>query len=194
MDREFINFLKDAYNGGLCEEYKNEIRKCHEDKLSLVRLAMRQQSIPYIATKMHEGIITKEYVQNAFSGFLNGFILNDCDCVDGYTYTWYMEYAYDNDIILDADVTHISFTKDANVVVPQTKCPTIYISNGSVVHLICEGYNSVNVKIFDESEIIIDDMDESSNVFVYRYSDESSVEEGKFCLNGVKVFNKKLIL
>jgi len=194
MDKEYLNFLKDAYNGGLCNEYRDEIRRCHEDKLSLVRLAMRQQSIPYIATKMHEGTITKEYVQKAFGGFLNGFILNDCDCVDGYTYAWYVDYAYDNGINLDVDVAHVSFTKDVDVIVSATKCPVLYVSNGSKVRLICEGYNNINVKLFDESELIVEDMDASSNVVVYKYSDESKVERGKFCLKEPKVFVKELRL
>jgi hypothetical protein len=70
----------------------------------------------------------------------------------------------------------------------------LYVSNKSNLHLICEGYNSVNVKLFDNSKITIEELDEDSSVTVYKYSDDASVELGKFCLGNVKVFNKKLRL
>ena len=192
MDKEFIEFLKDAYSGGLCNEYRDEIRKCHEDKLSLVRLAMRQQSIPYIATKMHDGVITKAYLQKVFGDFLNGFVLEDCDGVDGYKYSWYVDYDCNKDLVVESDVVHISWTVGASVVVPQTKAPTIYISNRSKVHLVGEGFNTINVKLFDKSELIVEDIDENSEIVVYRYSDMANVVKGKYCLGKVKVFDKEL--
>lgn len=194
MDKEYLNFMKDAYNSGLCNEYRDEIRRCHEDKLSLVRLAMRQQSIPWIASKMREGVITKDYVQKAFSGFLNGFIMKDCDGVENYTYAWYVDYDYDNGITLDVDVAHVSFTSDVDVVVPKAKCPTIYVSNSSHCNIVLDGYNSPKVYIFDDSSVNIETADEYSTVVIYKYSEESVVSEGKFCLGNVRVFSKNLRL
>lgn len=194
MDKEYLNFMKDAYNSGLCNEYRDEIRRCHEDKLSLVRLAMRQQSIPYIASKMREGVITKDYVKKAFSGFLNGFILKDCDGVKNYTYAWYVDYDYDNGITLDVDVAHVSFTSDVDVVVPKSKCTVLYVSNSSHCNIVLEGYNSPKVYIFDDSSVNIETADEYSTVVVYKYSEESVVSEGKFCLGNVRVFSKNLRL
>lgn len=194
MDKEYLNFLKDAYNGGLCNEYRDEIRRCHEDKLNLVRLAMRQQSIPYIATKMNEGVITKEYLLNAFGDYLNGVVLLDCDNVEGYAYSWFVDWDYNNDISINVDVAHIAWTVGANVVIPQAKCPTIYISNKSDVHLVCDGYNSLHVYLFDDSRVTIDDSDEHSEVVVYKYSDSARIEKGKFCFGKVKIFDKELRL
>lgn len=194
MDKEFLNFLKDAYSNGLCKEYRDEIRNCHDDKLQLVRLAMRQQSCPWMATKMYEGVITTDYLLNTFGEYLNGYVLKDCDNVAGYNYMWFVDWDYANDIVALADVFHISHTIGANIVVPQTKCPTLYISNRSNVHLICDGYNTVNVKLFDNSVLTIEDLDENSDVVVYKYSDKARVELGKFCLKEPKIFNKELIL
>lgn len=194
MDKEFLNFLKDAYSNGLCKEYRDEIRSCHEDKLQLVRLAMRQQSCPWMATKMYEGVITTDYLLNTFGEYLNGYVLKDCDNVAGYNYMWFVDWDYANDIVASADVLHISHTVGANVVVPKVLCPTIYISNRSKVHLICDGYNTVNIKIFDESEVIIEDTDENTKVTVYKYSPKAKVETGKFCLGEVKTFEKELRL
>jgi hypothetical protein len=59
---------------------------------------------------------------------------------------------------------------------------------------VCEGYNSVNVKLFDDSVLIIDDIDENCDVVVYKYSDSAKVEKEKFCLGSVKVFQKELRL
>ena len=194
MDKEYLNFLKDAYNGGLCNEYRDEIRRCHEDKLQLVRLAMRQQSCPWMATKMYEGVITTDYILNTFGEYLNGYVLKDCDNVAGYNYMWFVDWDYADDIVASADVLHISHTVGANIIVPQTKAPTIYISNRSNVHLVCEGFNSVNIKLFDKSIVTIEDLDEDSEVFVYKYSKNAKVELGKYCLGKVKVFDKELRL
>ena len=195
MDKIFFKFLKDAYTSGLCNEYRDEIRNCHEDKLQLIRLAMRQQSIPWVATKLSDGVITKRYIKNTFGVYLNGFILNDCDDVKDYTYTWYVDYDYDNDIVVDVDVIHVSFTKGARIVVPLTKCPIIYVSNKSDVHLICDGYNSVRVYLFDDSRVTIDDSDETCNILVYRYNDNCELVKGRYCLcKNINDYRKKLRL
>lgn len=194
MSNDYLNFLKDAYSNGLCNEYKDELRRCHEDKLELMRLAMRQQSIPFVATKMSEGIVKKEYLLNTFGEYLNGYVLKDCDNVKDYTYTWYVGYDYANDIEVKTDVVHISCTDSAQVVVESTKCPTLYISNNSKVNLVCEGYNSVRVYLLDNSKLVIDDIDEESTVTVYKYSDKCEVEQGKFCFGKVKEFSKQLRL
>jgi hypothetical protein len=68
------------------------------------------------------------------------------------------------------------------------------MSNCSNVHLIGDGYNNVNIKLFDKSKVTIEDLDENSEVVVYKYSDEAKVELGKYCLGKVKVFEKDLRL
>lgn len=194
MDREFFKFLKDAYTSGLCSEYRDEIRSCHEDRLQLVRLAMRQQSIPYVATMMRSGSLTRNFVEKEFHEYLNGHILKDCDCVEGYTYAWYLGYSYDNAIELETDVCHISHTKNATVVVRETKCPVIYVSNGSSVSLVCDGYNHVKVYLFDDSRLTVEDTDNDSTVTVYMYSDECECKDGKYSFGKVKTFKKQLRL
>lgn len=194
MDKEFLNFLKDAYSSGLCNEYRDEIRRCHDDKLQLVRLAMRQQSCPWMATKMYEGVITTDYILNTFGEYINGYVLKDCDNVAGYNYMWFVDWDCANDIVASADVLHISHTVGANVVVPKVLCPTIYISNNSNVNLVCEGFNTVNIKLFDDSKVTIDDCDENSEIIVYKYGNRAEVEQGKFCLGRVKIFIKTLRL
>lgn len=194
MDEEYLNFLKDAYSNGLCKEYRDEIRNCHEDKLRLVRLAMRQQSCPWMATKMYEGVITTDYLLNTFGEYLNGYVLKDCDNVAGYNYMWFVDWDYENDIVASTDVLHISHTVGANIVVPITKAPVIYISNRSNVHIVGEGFNTVNIKLFDESKITIEDIDKDTEVIVYKYSDKAKVEDGEYCFGNVKVFDKELKL
>lgn len=194
MDKEFLNFLKDAYSSGLCNEYRDEIRRCHEDKLQLVRLAMRQQSCPWMATKMYEGVITTDYILNTFGEYINGYVLKDCDNVAGYNYMWFVDWDYADDIVASADVLHISHTVGANIIVPQTKAPTIYISNHSNVHIVGDGFNNINIKLFDKSIVTIEDLDNESEVVVYKYSDDAKVEIGEYCFGKVKEFNKELRL
>jgi hypothetical protein len=52
----------------------------------------------------------------------------------------------------------------------------------------------VNIKLFDNSKITVEDLDENSNVVVYKYSDGASVELGEYCLGNVKTFKKELKL
>lgn len=195
-----FDFYRNALMGGgittpLCEEYKNEWRGCGNDKEKLLRLAMRQQSIPYIATFAYDGKgLTKEYLKETFGYFINGYVVHDCDCVDGYTYSLYVDYNYDNVIDLSVDVSSFMWCKDIDVEVSETKCPTLYVSNNSYVRLTLDGYNNAVVYLFDESEIEICDSNVTSKVLVYKYSDKAKVLKGDFCECKVSVFDKKLRL
>lgn len=194
MDKEFLNFLKDAYSNGLCKEYRDEIRKCHEDKLQLVRLAMRQQSCPWMATKMYEGVITPDYIRNTFGEYINGYTLHDVEGVEGFTYGLYVGWDFDNDLVCEQDVIHVMWS-DATVTVPKTKCPTIYVSNGSHVDIVCEGYNSIRLYIFDKSSVTIEDSDDTCEITAYEYSDKCRAEKGRFCLSeNFKTHKKELRL
>lgn len=192
MDKEYFKFLKNAYETGLCDEYRDLIRSCREDKLEIMRLAMRQQSIPYVAEKMRQGVIKKQYLLKNYGGYLNGYVLHDCDDVPNYTYSWFVDYDYVNDLEVTTDVAHISYTKKTTVIVPETKCPTLYISNKSDVSLVCEGYNTVKVYMFDNSRLIVEDTDTETDLIIYEYSDSCEVTNGKFCLGKVKTFRKEL--
>lgn len=195
-----MNFNRNALLGNisgqpLCADYKAAWRKCGNDKEMLVKLALQQQSQPYFSTACFKNLgLTKDYIKKEFKDYINGYVVNDADGVKGYTYGLYVDWDYENDIDVNVDVCGIMWTVGANVVVQETKCPVLYVSNRSNLHLVCEGYNSVNIKLFDNSKITIEDLDENSNVVVYKYSDSASVELGKFCLGNVKVFNKKLRL
>lgn len=195
MEDASFNYYKNALLSNLCEEYKAEWRAKRNDKLALIKLALRQQSLPHVASFAYQGKgITKEYMLKEFGEYLNGYVVNDADKVKGYTYTWYVGYDYDNDIDVTCDVTHISWTKDKALVVPNTKCPTIYVSNNSDVRIIGEGYNSLRIYLFDNSKVTLEDFDEESTITIYKYSDKCEVEQGKFCFGKVKQFSKELRL
>lgn len=197
---ELLEFKKNAILGKisgqpLCEEYKAAIRKCGNDKEMLVRLALKQQCIPYLSCACYNHLgFSKDYVKEYFKDYINGVVFNDCDDVKGYTYSLYVDWDYENDLNISTDVSSIMWTVGANVVVPECKCPNIYISNRSNVRLVCEGFNTVNIKLFDKSVLTIEDLDESSDVVVYRYSKDAKVELEKYCLGNVKIFDKELRL
>ena len=192
MDDTYINFIKDAYNSGLCEGYKNEVRKCNRNAEALSRLAMRQQSIPWVATKIKEGVIPVNYAKRKFAGLINGKTLKDCDNVAGYTYQWYID--HNKDIFTSADVINITACKNIDITIKQTKCPVIYINNNSNVNINLEGYNSIKIYLFDNSHAAINDTDNESDVTIYKYSTTCNATENKFCLCKVKQFNKTLRL
>lgn len=200
MKDEMLMFKKNALLGNisaepLCQAYKQAWRMCGDDKEMLVRLALKQQSIPYLSHACYKELgLTKEYIKEHFKEYINGRILKDCDGVDGYTYALYVDWDYENDLNIETDVASVMWSTGANIVIPQCKCPTIYISNKSKVHLICDGFNTVNVKLFDKSILTIEELDENSNVVVFKYSEDAQVEQGRFCFGKTKVFNKKLKL
>jgi hypothetical protein len=195
-----LSFKRNALLGNisgqpLCADFKSAWRRWGNDKEMLVRLALMQQSQPYFSTACYKNLgLTKDYIKREFKDYINGYVIKDADNVDGYTYSLYVDWDYENDLDVNVDVCSIMWTIGANIIVPSTKCPTIYISNHSNVHLVCEGFNSVNIKLFDKSKVTIEDLDEESNVVVYKYSKDASVELGKYCLGRVKVFDKELML
>lgn len=195
MDR-LQKYYKESLMNNLCQEYKGMWQSAFHDRLSLVRLSLAQQSIPHVATYAYKRIgLTKEYITKNFPDYINGYTVHDADGVEGYTYGLFVDYDFDNDIIADKDVIHIMWTVGATVVIPKTKCPTVYVSNKSKVHLVCEGFNSIKVYIFDESEVTIEDADVDTSVTVFRYSDDAKVDIGRFCLSEkVKDFRKQLKL
>lgn len=194
-----LTFKRNALLGNisgqpLCSDYKSAWRKCGEDKEKLVRLVLQQQSQPFFATACNLGLgLTKDYILDNFGELINGKrTFEDVEGVSGYTYQLYVGYKKDFDIT--ADVTSLMLCNNPQIIVKQTKCPTIYLSNNSDVNLVCEGFNTVNVKLFDDSKVTIDDCDENTEVIVYKYSNRAEVEQSDFCLGKVKIFMKTLRL
>ena len=81
-----------------------------------------------------------------------------------------------------------------DVVIKETKCPILYISNNSTINLTCEGFNSPKIYLFDNSKVILRDMDATCNVTILKYSDKAQVVVGKYAIGKVKEFNKTLRL
>ena len=187
------NYYKNSLLANLCGEYKNKWRAADKDKFELLRLSLCQQSIPHVCTFAYEGKgITKEYVKENFKEYINGYTIRDADGVEGYTYGLYVDYSFDNDLIADKNVCSLMWCDKTNVVVRESKCPTLYVSNKSHVSVSGDGYNSIRIYLFDESSVILEDFDENSSVLIYKYSEDANVETGKYCLGKVKVFNKEL--
>ena len=200
MDNGMLAFYKAALQGEitapLCAEYKNEWRKCGDDKEKLISLALRQQSLPYLITHCYQGKgISKEYILNTFRNYINGSkTLKDCDGVQGYTYEMWVGVS-DFFIKPHTDVSAYMWVKDVTLRIGETKCPIIYIGCGSTVKISPEGYNSIRIYLFDDSKVVIDAWgDETTKVVIYRYSTDAQVEISKYCLADVKEFRKDLRL
>lgn len=185
---DLFNFYRNALSGvlsePLCDEYKNEWRACGNNKEQLVTLAMRQQSIPFLATysSLNMGL-SKEYLLKEFGDYINGYEIRNADSVSGFTYGLYVDWNYDSDLEIDKDVSHIMYTKNATLIVPKTKCPIIYLSNGSDVSLVCDGYNTIKVYMFDNCQLTIEDCDSDCEIIVLRYSDDCAIKKGRYCLS-----------
>ena len=194
-----FRFYKAALSGEittpLCAEYKSAWRKCGDDKEMLVRLVMKEQSLPYFFAHCHQNKgLSKEYILDEFSAYINGkYVGIDVDGVSG-DYKTELYVGYNGNLSVSDDVLATMWTTVPSMEIPTCKAVKIYCACGSEIHLSCEGYNSVIIMLFDDSKIILDDVDEESNVTIYKYSDKASVELGRFCLKEPKVFNKELRL
>ena len=174
-------FQKNALLNNLCGEWKNMWKACKNNKEKLVRLSLMQQSIPFFASYCYNGNgLTKEYILSEFKDYINGVVHDGCDGIDNYTYRLFV--AYTDEIITYADVTHVMWSNINPYVVERYKCPILYVSNKSKVRIAADGYNYIRVYLFDESELVIDDLDDESTVIVYKYSDKCKVTRGKYCL------------
>lgn len=190
---EMMYFRKNALLANLCKDWSNMWAACHDDKEKLVRLVLMQQSAPYFADFCYRGKgLTKEYCKREFADYINGRIFNDCDGVNGFTYGIYLDAPTGLEIALD--VVQFLWCDSIDVTIPKTKCPVLYVSNGSTLHLTLEGYSCPKIYLFDDSKVILDDVDENSKVVIYKYSENAQVEIGKYCLGEVKTFNKELRL
>lgn len=195
---ELLKYKKNSILGNisgqpLCQDYLTAWRKCGDDKEMLVRLALKQQSLPHFSTACYNKLgLSKEYVLRNFGDYINGKrTFDDVEGAKGYTYQLYA--GYDDDFDIMADVTSLMWCK-CGVNIHKTKCPTIYVSNYSNITFSCEGYNSIRIYLFDESSITIDDTDDSCEVLVYKYSNRANVDVGKFCFANMKIFYKQLKL
>lgn len=199
MKNEMFDFYKFALQGALtnplCADYKNEWRACNGDKDKLVKLVMRQQSIPYFITHCNNGKgLSKEYILNEFGDYINGNkVIFDADGVEGYTYSLYVGY---NGVCKPSeDVIALMWCNDTTLEINKAKCSVIYVGCGSELHLVCDGYNSPKIYLFDDSKLVIDDADDTSSIIVYKYSDKAGVDIGKYCTTqNLKVFQKELRL
>lgn len=200
MTNELFLFRKNALQGvltnPLCAEYRNDWRACGNDKDSLVKLVMQQQAIPYFVSHCYQGKgLSKEYIKENFAEYINDgerSLIKDADGVEGYTYSLYV--AAESVLRPLASVSCFMWCNPLPVEINSTKCPVIYCACKSELHLTCEGYNFVQVYLFDESKLVVDDADETCNVIVRKYSDKCSVEKGKYCLCDVREFQKTLKL
>lgn len=194
MDKEMFAFYRNALTNGLCQEYKGTWQACGNDIGKLAGLAMQQQSIPFFATYCYNGDgLTKEYIlEHAKKYINNNSTLYDCDGVKGYSYKWYVDYHHR--VRIHDDVLHFMWCDISQCIVGVHICPTIYLSNKTTLDISTSGYNSLRIYLFDESQVFLSDIDETSDVTIFKYSDDCMVYQGKFCLGKVKEHRKELRL
>lgn len=199
MDKELFDFQKNALLGKisgepLCSEYKQEWRSCGDNKEMLVKFALKQQSLPFFISSCYRKLgLSKENILKNYSGFINGNkVFYDCDDVKGYSYELYV--GYKGIFKTSTDVMGFMWCSNTHITIESTKCPVLYLGCDSHIHLSLDGYNCPRIYLFDDSKVTITDSDEDSRVLIYRYSDKTKVEVGKYCLADVRMFNKELKL
>lgn len=191
-----FKYYKNALTDSLCEEYKGYWRSNMNNKYELTKLALQQQSLPHVMTYAYNGRgLTKKYLLDNFGNYINGNeVFFDVEGVKGYTYSMWVGQRKKMFFVTE-DVNAYLFCDDLSLEVSGSKCPTLYIGCKSNVSIYCNGYNTINVYLFDESVLEIAEADESCSITVLKYSDKCRVLEGEFCLSKkIKTFDKELRL
>lgn len=190
---EMTFFRKNAILADLCKEYNNRWAACHGDKEKLMRLVLMRQSAPFFADYCYNGRgLTKDYCKREFGDYVNGRVFDNVDGVDGFTSAMYVDPPTGLEIAVDT--AQLLWCDNVDVMIPQTKCPTLYVSNHSSVNITLEGFSSISVYLFDESVVNIEDADDTCDILVYKYNSRAQVETGKYFLGRIKIFNKTLRL
>lgn len=191
---DMFNYYKQSCVDNLCAEYTALWRACGNDDGKLIRLALRQQAIPHLMHYCYTGKgLSKEYIKEKFKTYINGRrTIQNCDGVEGYTYGIFVDYS--GFVGVKYDVSAFMWCEDTTLIVPNTKCPTIYCGCKTNLHIVGNGYNSIRIYAFDESSVTIDDIDENSNVTIFKYSKAVKTEKGDFCMGKVREFDKELRL
>lgn len=195
MEDRMLIYRRNATLDNLCQEYGERWGMCHNDRKKLFEFAMQQQALPHLLTYAYNGKgLTKDYLQREFKDYINGrYTAIDADGVVGnYTTQLYVGY---NGILSNAnDVLALMWATMPTLLIKRLKATKIYVGCKSDVHIVCGGFNTVIIMLFDESRVCLEDIDSDSVVTVYRYSDKASLTLGKYCLGKVKVFDKELRL
>lgn len=192
MTDEMFTFYKNAIVRRLCAEWQTDWKKILGDDKKLFSFCLMQQSIPYFATAVYEGWgLSEDYLKSHFKDYINGnYTAINCDEVKGhFTYRMYVDYS--DEIVCDCHVAHLLDCK-GDVVVPQTNCPVIYVSNKSDIRICSGGFNFCSIYLFDESKITLDDTWDNSNFTIYKYSDKCSIIKTDRCKGQIKDFQKQL--
>lgn len=193
---ELLSYRKNALLDNLCKEWNDMWMACKDDKEKLVRLVLIQQSLAHFITYCYNKKgLSRDYILKNFGDFINGrYTAIDVDGVKG-GYKSELYVGFDGILSLSNDTTCFMWSTIPSLAIERCKAAKLYVGCSSEVHLVCEGYNSLVVMLFDDSTLWLDDIDEESSVIVYRYCKDAKVEIGKYCLSEeVKMFDKELRL
>ena len=194
MDR-MQEYYKNAILANLCNEYKNEWKHAMSDKRALFDMALAQQSLPHLMYFANNGMgLTKEYLESEFEEYINGkYTAIDADGVKGnYKTTLYV--GYNGILSLSDDVSCFMWANIPRLKIKATKATKIYVGCKSNVTLDLQGYNSITIMLFDESQVNLLECDDTNDVTVFNYSEHSTFITDKYALAKVKTFNKTLKL
>lgn len=188
-------YYKEALLDNLCTEYKGYWQSSRNDKEKLVRLVAQQQSLPHFITYSYNGKgLSRNYIVENFSHYINGnHVIVDADGVAG-NYKTELYVGFKGVLSPTDDVLAFMWANVPQLEIKATKAVKIYLGCKSDVHIVCGGYNYITIMLFDESKVMLDDIDENSNVVVFKYSDKCEVGTGTYCLGNVKQFRKELRL
>ena len=188
-------YYKNSLLMNLCTDYKEKWRGALGDKKALFDMALAQQSLPHLMYFANNGIgLTKKYLEDEFGEYINGaYTAINADGVDGnYKTTLYV--GYKGILSLSDDVSCFMWVNIPQIKIKPTKAIKIYVGCKSKITISPQGYNNITLMLFDESQVSIDECDDTNTVLVFNYSKDTLCTTDKYTLAKVKMFDKELKL
>lgn len=188
-------YYKNSLLMNLCTDYKEKWRGALGDKRALFDMALAQQSLPHLMYFANNGMgLTKEYLEDEFGEYINGaYTAINADGVDGnYTTTLYV--GYKGILSLSNDVSCFMWANIPQIKIKPTKAIKIYVGCKSKITISPQGYNNITLMLFDESQVNIDECDDTNTILVFNYSKDTLCMTDKYALAKIKMFDKGLKL
>lgn len=167
-------FKIQALARNLCRDYVDQWANCLNDKDKLLRLVLKPQSISYFALSMQEGWgVDKEYIKIDFEDYINGKYICE-NIIPNVSGELFCDFEFDNYFDLKANQNLLIGCK-GEITVNEVKFLGINACQNTNITLIPCDYSIIEINIFDNSVVDLQDVPENSRINVNLYGKKAKI-------------------
>lgn len=178
-------------NEGVCTPYILKFTRCKTSD-DFIRLGLHPQSIHFVIDAIEKGVITVSDIQNQLPDYINGKYVAT-DIIEGhptYSSAYYCG-AQDQTVLLETNAIHLIECSNITIEIPPYKAPLIYVSNNCKdIKIKSQGLNVIQINLYDNCNIILDDIKTAKSVSIYKFGKKSFVRN-KHSVSTVQISERK---